>query len=35
MDKMNMYIFDLYQLCGKGMRYADWVELSPVHPALQ
>jgi len=32
---MNMYIFDLYKLHGKGMRYARSVELSPVHPALQ
>jgi len=30
-----MYIFDLYKLHGKGMRYARLVELSPVHAALQ
>jgi len=30
-----MYIFDLYNLHGKGMRYARLVELSPMHPALQ
>jgi len=29
-----MYIFDLYKLHGKSMRYARLVELSPVHPAL-
>jgi len=29
-----MYIFNLYKLHGKGMRYARLVELSPVHPAL-
>jgi len=29
-----MYIFDLYKLRGKGMRYARLVELSPVHPVL-
>ena len=30
-----MYIFDLYKLLGKGMKYARSVELSPMHPALQ
>jgi len=30
-----MYIFDLYKLQGKGMKYARSVELSLVHPALQ
>jgi len=35
MNKINMYISDLYKLHEKGMRYARSVELSPVHPALQ
>jgi len=32
---MSMYIFDLYKLHRKSMRYARSVELSPVHPAPQ
>ena len=35
MNKINMYIFDLYKLHEKSMKYARLVELSAVHPALQ
>jgi len=32
---MYTYIFDLYKLHRKSMRYTRSVELSPVHPASQ